>query len=98
MKKLSALLLIALLSYGFAQDSYIDLTNQRLDLVANPKESNLKNLSKLTNDLLQTILSNLINANKQTQNNYLLKIPHYKAQSDKKFNRLIKAFEIFAKQ
>ena len=33
MKKLSALLLIALLSYGFAQDSRIDLANQSADSI-----------------------------------------------------------------
>ncbi|MGX3046069.1 hypothetical protein [Helicobacter sp. T3_23-1056] len=53
-----------------------------------------KKSHKLTNDLLQTILPNIISAKKQTQNNYLLKNPYYKAQSDKKFERLIKAIEI----
>ena len=103
MKKLNALLLVALLSYAIAHDSQdsrdsqdfrIDSTNQSADLSANPKEANPKNPSKFTNDLLQTILPNIISAKKQTENDYLLKIPHYKAQSDKKFNCLIKAIEI----
>ena len=94
MKNICFVIIVMFFSVNLNADSHIDLANQSTDSITNQKESNLKNSRKLTNDLLQTILSNLINANKQTQNNYLLKIPHYKAQSDKKFNRLIKAFEI----
>ena len=94
MKNIFLAIIFALFSVNLNADSHIDLANQSTDSITNQKESNLKNSRKLTNDLLQTILSNLINASKQTQNNYLLKIPHYKAQSDKKFNRLIKAIEI----
>ena len=94
MKNIFLAIIFALFGVNLNADSHIDLANQSADSSTNIKESNLKNPSKLTNDLLQTILSNLINANKQTQNDYLLKTPHYKAQSDKKFNRLIKAFEI----
>lgn len=87
--------LIFLVFSGFLwADSRIDLNNQSADSITNIKEANPKHSSKLTNDLLQTILPNIISAKKQTENDYLLKIPHYKAQSDKKFNRLIKALEI----
>ncbi len=65
-----------------------------MNLNADSSTNQPQNQSKLTNDLLQTILSNIISLKKQTKNDYLLKIRYYKTQSDKKFNRLIKAFEI----